>query len=55
MYSEQETGGQRKELPLVRSDGFTRDRFCDSGKNKTKQTKKPKQSVKSLLKSHAKY
>lgn len=27
MYSEQETGGQRKELPLVRWYGFTKDRF----------------------------
>lgn len=34
MYSEKETGGQRKELPLVRFYGFTNDSFCDLGKNK---------------------
>lgn len=54
MHSEQETGGQRKELPLVRFYGFTNDRFWDLGKKKQTK-KKTKQSVKSLLKSHAKY
>lgn len=37
MYSEQETGGQRKELPLVRFYGNISDRFCDLRRTKTKK------------------
>lgn len=69
MYSEQETGGQRKELPLVRWYGFTKDRFriflflgffflgktIKKKKNPVRSQNETKQSVKSCLKSHAKY
>lgn len=65
MYSEQETGGQRKELPLVRWYGFTKDRFRifilfyfqakQKKKNPVRSQNETKQSVKSCLKSHAKY
>lgn len=64
MYSEQETGGQRKELPLVRWYGFTKDRFRilfllflgkTEKKNPFRSQNETKQSVKSCLTSHAKY
>lgn len=47
MYSEQETGGQRKKLPLVTLYGFTNDSFCDSGK-KMKQNKEKKKKRNNL-------
>lgn len=56
MSREQETGGQRKELPLVRWYGFTDEWFRVVVEKKSiGSLNETKQSVKSCLKSHAKY
>lgn len=58
MCHEQETGGQRKDLPLVRWHGFTDEWFrhvVETKKIPLEVKNETKQSVKSCLKSHAKY